>query len=202
MEQAALSPLAVWDSFYVIVGSSAAALTGLQFVVIVLGAEADTAGSATTRAFGTPTVVHFCAVLFVAAVLSAPWHALSSVGLVLGACGVAGVAYALQVVRHARRQTAYVPVFEDWLWHGVLPLIGYGALLFAAAFLRRHPASASTMHGILPRTSRSIDGRDQRKMGSRTEHTTNLTPTRPIQDESSFQQGGADICDGDAYNSQ
>src|SRR5438034_1279313 len=28
------SPLAAWESFYVIVGSSAAALTGLQFVVI------------------------------------------------------------------------------------------------------------------------------------------------------------------------
>src|SRR4051812_768692 len=31
--------LAAWESFYVIVGSSAAALTGLQFVVIALIAE-------------------------------------------------------------------------------------------------------------------------------------------------------------------
>jgi hypothetical protein len=56
-----LSPLGAWESFYVIVGSSAAALTGLQFVVIVLGAEVNALGLPTTRAFGTPTIVHFCA---------------------------------------------------------------------------------------------------------------------------------------------
>jgi hypothetical protein len=65
---------AAWESFYVIIGSSAAALTGLQFVVIVLGAERKALGDGeTTRAFATPTVVHFCAVLLVAAILSAPW---------------------------------------------------------------------------------------------------------------------------------
>jgi hypothetical protein len=93
MEEAVLSPLTQWESFYVIVGSSAGALTGLQFVVIALIAEAEAAASMQeVRAFGTPTVVHFCAVLFVSAVLSAPWHALSSAGLALDACGVAGLA--------------------------------------------------------------------------------------------------------------
>ena len=33
------SPIAAWESFYVIVGSSGAALTGLQFVVIALTTE-------------------------------------------------------------------------------------------------------------------------------------------------------------------
>ena len=37
MEPTAVSLRAAWESFYVIIGSSAAALTGLQFVVIVLG---------------------------------------------------------------------------------------------------------------------------------------------------------------------
>jgi hypothetical protein len=36
MEQVALPMLAKWESFYVIVGSSAGALTGLQFVVSLL----------------------------------------------------------------------------------------------------------------------------------------------------------------------
>jgi hypothetical protein len=139
--EGALSPLAAWESFYVIIGSSAAALTGLQFVVIVLGAEMNALGGMpATRAFGTPTIVHFCAVLLVAAILSAPWHALSSAALGLGACGIGGFAYAVTVVRQARRQTAYVPVFEDWLWHGALPLIAYAALVAAAVPLRRHPA--------------------------------------------------------------
>ena len=141
--QHAPSPLAAWESFYVIVGTSAAALTGLQFVVIVLGAEVNALGGApVTRAFGTPTIVHFCAVLLVSAILSAPWHSLSSAALGLGACGAAGVVYAVAVVRQARRQTDYAPVLEDWLWHGAFPFTAYAALLGAAvALLRRNPVA-------------------------------------------------------------
>ncbi|MFL5803937.1 MAG: hypothetical protein ACJ8CR_19610 [Roseiflexaceae bacterium] len=141
MEQAVVSPLAAWESFYVIIGSSSAALIGLQFVVIVLSAEMRALGSSsTTRAFATPTIVHFCAVLFISAILSAPWSALSSAALALGACGVAGFVYAVMVVRHTRRQKDYVPVLEDWVWHGALPLIAYAALLGAAVFLQGNPA--------------------------------------------------------------
>ncbi len=73
MDTNGLSALAAWESFYVIIGSSAAALTGLQFVVIVLGAEARTVrGPETVNAFGTPTIVHLCAALLVSAILSVP----------------------------------------------------------------------------------------------------------------------------------
>ena len=136
-------PLAAWESFYVIVGSSAAALTGLQFVVIVLGAESEAVGDLRTiSAFGTPTVVHFCAVLLISALLSAPWHGLSFAALALGACGVAGVVYTVINARRARRQTGYVPVLEDWIWHFTLPLVAYAALPIAAACLRGHPEPA------------------------------------------------------------
>jgi hypothetical protein len=110
-------------------------------VVITLGAEMNTPGSSTAvGAFGTPTIVHFCAVLLIAAILSAPWSARASADIALGVGGVAGLAYALLVVRRARRQTAYVPVFEDWIWHNVLPLIAYTALLLAALLLQLYPA--------------------------------------------------------------
>jgi len=140
MEQGVVSPLVAWESFYVIVGSAAAALTGLQFVVMTLSAGMNTRGGETvTNAFSTPTIVHFCAVLFISAIVSAPWPALSSVRLVLGAGGVAGLAYALIVVWRMQRQTLYVPVFEDWLFHVVLPLIAYATLLVAAIFLESYP---------------------------------------------------------------
>jgi hypothetical protein len=133
-------PLASWEAFYVIVGSSAAALTGLQFVVIVLGADLNTLGGMPAiRAFGTPTIVHFCAVLLISVLVSAPWHGRSGAGLALGVCGMAGVAYMIMVVRHARRQAIYVPDLEDWTWHGVLPLVAYAALLGAAIVFLRHP---------------------------------------------------------------
>jgi hypothetical protein len=143
LQEVALSPLGAWESFYVIVGSSAAALTGLQFVVIVLGAEMNAIGGGqAVRAFATPTIVHFGAVLLISAILSAPWHSLSNAGLVLAACGLGGTAYVINIVRHARRQKDYKPVLEDWLWHFSFPLLAYATLLVAALLLRSHPVAA------------------------------------------------------------
>jgi hypothetical protein len=135
-------PFVAWESFYVIVGSSAAALTGLQFVVITLGAEKRAGNSGTTRAFGTPTVVHFCAVLLVAAILSAPWPAVFGAAIALAGCGVAGAIYVVFVISHTRRQTTYRPVLEDWLWHCLSPLIAYSTLVIAAATLPRSHTSS------------------------------------------------------------
>ena len=133
-----MDELVAWRGFYSIVGASAATLTGLQFVVMVLGAQVNVVGSAsTTRAFGTPTIVHFCVAIFISAVMSAPWRGLTSIALALGVCGAAGIVYAFFVVRHARRQTSYAPVAEDWIWHCGLPLIAYGMLLAGAIVLRR-----------------------------------------------------------------
>jgi hypothetical protein len=139
--QEAIAPqLAAWESFYVIVGSSAGALTGLQFVVMALVADSERRSTMReVNAFGTPTVVHFCAALFVAAILSAPWHSLRSAGLGIGICGVAGVIYSLLIFRRARRQSGYKPVLEDWIWHTALPPLAYGSMAVAATVLRRHP---------------------------------------------------------------
>lgn len=133
METSAHSLLGSWESFYVIVGSSAAALTGLQFVVIALVADTPGFGTAdSVAAFGTPTVVHFCLCLFLSALLSAPWPTLTPVIWLLLAAAVAGVLYTLIVLRRARRQTGYQAVAEDWLWHAILPLCAYGSLIGAA----------------------------------------------------------------------
>ncbi len=140
IEEAARSPLAAWESFYVVVGSSGAALTGLQFVSIAI--IAGSRRRSTLReisAFGTPTIVHFCGVLLVSALVSAPWHGLTRLALALGACGVAGVVYGLITVKRARQQTGYRPVFEDWLWHAGLPIFAYSVLVISAVLLPGHP---------------------------------------------------------------
>jgi hypothetical protein len=147
MEQGGLIPLRAWESFYVIVGSSAGALTGLQFVVIVLGAEMNMLSEPASRAFSSPTIVHFCAVLLISAILSAPWQALLSVALAIGACGGVGVIYALMVIRHTRRQKVYVPVFSDWVWHVGLPLLAYGLLLASSLMLQRNPSGSLIVIG-------------------------------------------------------
>src|SRR5438067_11603141 len=89
------TPLARWDTFYVIVGSAAAALTGLQFVVIAIAADSRfrSATPETVDAFGTPNIVHFSAVLLASALLTAPWPSLRSVAITMGAGALAGVVY-------------------------------------------------------------------------------------------------------------
>jgi len=136
-------PLAGWENFYVIVGSSAAALTGLQFVVVTLIADKEArTGTTELRAFATPTVVHFCAALLISAIASAPWQELSGPAVALVICGVLGVIYAGMIIRRARRATNYKAVLEDWIWHAALPLLAYAALLVAALALPHRPAGS------------------------------------------------------------
>src|SRR5438874_10593707 len=145
MQEAVLAPLATWQNFYVIIGSAAATLTGLLFVVATLFARVRVRVSSPGEAFATfntPNVVHFCAALLVAAILSAPWQALWNAGLLLGLSGLGGMIYVVIVLRRARRQTDYQPVLEDWLWHTIFPLVSYTALLVAAILLPGHPAPA------------------------------------------------------------
>jgi hypothetical protein len=129
--------LPVWQNFYVIVGSSGAALIGLQFVVMALIASARRSPPAeTVHAFGTPTVVHLAAALIVAGIMSAPWPLLLPLSIALIICSLGGLAYCAMVVRLARRQTAYKPVWEDWLWYTTLPCGMYAILAAAAALLQ------------------------------------------------------------------
>src|SRR6266852_1896030 len=145
MQEALLSPLATWHNFYSIIGTAAATLTGLLFVVITLIAGVRVRASSPSSGiavFSTPNVWHFGAALLVAAILSAPWQALWTAGLLLGLAGLGGATYVIIVLRRARRQTDYEPVLEDWLWHTVLPLVSYTGLVVAALLLQGYPAPA------------------------------------------------------------
>src|SRR4051812_8548695 len=95
-----ISELAGWDSFYVIVGSAAAALIGLQFVVIALIAERPPLRAAEAgAAFGTPTIIHFSAALLLSALLRVPWQAIAPAAGLLGLMGLGGATYVIVVAR-------------------------------------------------------------------------------------------------------
>lgn len=133
-----MTALTGWQNFYVIVGSSAGALIGLQFVVLSLIVErpAVRTNAQAGQAFATPTIVHFTAVLVLAALMSAPWAGAGAVTIVWGAGGAGGIVYEVLVIRRMRQQTLYKPVFEDWLFHTVLPLVAY-VILGASAYAGR-----------------------------------------------------------------
>jgi hypothetical protein len=145
----ALIPLHEWESFYVIIGSSAAALTGLMFVVIAVVADAGprATNSLGIATFVTPTIIHFCAALLISAILSAPWHEHLAIQIALGACGIIGFVYSLMILGGTRRVTNYKMVLEDWAWHVVLPLVAYSAIVGTAMVFARYTVFGLFMAG-------------------------------------------------------
>jgi hypothetical protein len=137
--------LSRWQSFYTIMGTAAATLTGLMFLVITLVAGLETQTAALDvgiSAFNTPTVVHFGAVLLIAGLLSAPWQSFASVGLLLGLASLGMVIYLLVVMRQMRRVPGYAVPWTDWLWYMALPLGAYLILMVFALALPAQPALA------------------------------------------------------------
>jgi hypothetical protein len=143
-----MTPLAGWENFYVIIGSSAGALIGLQFVVMALIANLPrtAAQGDAGNAFATPNIVHFGTALLISGLLTAPWHSMNTPTTLLGVLGLCGVAYSLIVARRMQLQTLYRPVFEDWLCHAILPFIGYAMLATSGYEARLH--TYGSMFGI------------------------------------------------------
>ena len=139
--QEAPHPFGAWEGFYVIVGTSAAALTGLQFVVITLVKEAwREPSTGEIGAFATPTIFHFCAALLVSAILTAPWPGFLGPRLIIGGSGLAGIIYQAFVLWRATHSTRYKMVLEDWIWHVTLPAFAYLVMVAGGFTLDDHSA--------------------------------------------------------------
>ncbi len=129
--------LASWNSYYVMIGSSTAALTGLMFVVITLASGREqTASAEGISTFSTPTVVHFSCVLFTAASMAAPFRSLVPIALLTGAVGAFGLIVSIRIAVRTARLQNYRADGEDWMWHVVLPIVAYAVVTLAALTLR------------------------------------------------------------------
>jgi hypothetical protein len=137
--------LSSWQNFYMIMGTAAATLTGLMFVVTTLIAGIDThlaTLNAAVSAFNTPIVVQFGAILLLAGILSAPWQSFASLRLLLGLVGLGMVFYSIVVLRRMWRVPHYQSTREDWLWYLALPLLAHLLFIVAAVMLAGNPAPA------------------------------------------------------------
>ena len=138
-----LPPLEGWNNFYVIVGSSAAGLTGLTFVVIALASDANMVRLSGLRTFITPIVMHFGSALWIAALLCIPGHTSVSLLSCMSVTGVILAGYgAITTWRMYRGRREYRPMLEDWIWNALLPSLCYLALLTAGVLLVSHPLPA------------------------------------------------------------
>jgi hypothetical protein len=151
MQGSELPLLSQWQNFYMLIGTAAATLTGLMFVVTTLIAGVDAHLStlnAAVSAFNTPTVVHFGTVLLLAGILSAPWQTFSSLSLPLGMVGLGMAFYSIIVLRRMRRVPQYQSTLEDWTWYMAFPLIATILLLIAAFVLPKNPVPALYIIGL------------------------------------------------------
>jgi hypothetical protein len=150
---AALPLIEGWDNFYVIVGSSAAGLTGLTFVVIALAADAHAVRLSGLRAFVTPIVMHFGSALWIAALMCIPGQTDISLSACIAVTGAILAAYAAATVyRMYRGRREYRPAVEDWIWNATVPLLCYLALLLAGVWALRQPAAALYVIGAVALT--------------------------------------------------
>jgi hypothetical protein len=122
--------LSAWAAFFTTTGSSAAALTGLMFVVITLVRDFERAASEDgIGGFSTPTVVHFSFALLISALLCAPWPRTGFPGGLVAAVGIGGIVVAARAGLRMLRMSNYVPDAEDRFWYVVAPLVAYAVLL-------------------------------------------------------------------------
>ncbi len=89
-----------WETFYLVLGTSAAALVGVMFIVATLGAEiAFEQVDRGTIVYQTPTVFHLGAIVAVSALALVPEHLTSIVAALIALPGIGGLAYSVLTIR-------------------------------------------------------------------------------------------------------
>jgi hypothetical protein len=121
-----------WHDFYVLVGTAGATLLALLFVAASIGAgfltEERQLG---TRTFMSPVVVHFASVFFLSALALCPWHQAEFFAVLIGIAALTGAIITTHITIQVVR-TDMTNAIEDYLAYGLLPGLGYLALLAAA----------------------------------------------------------------------
>jgi len=81
------------------------------------------------------------------AIANVPWNGLIAAAVLWGLVGLCGAVYVIAVARRMRVQRAYQPVFEDWLFHVLLPCAAYIALALSGYLALPHIRPALLLLG-------------------------------------------------------
>jgi hypothetical protein len=128
----AVDALKEWHDFYVLVGTAGATLLALLFVAVSLGVGFLTEErQSAADTFMSPVVVHFTSVFFLSAVALCPWHQAKFFAALIGVTALIGATLSTYITVRVVR-TDMTNYLEDYLAYGLLPGLGYFALLAAA----------------------------------------------------------------------
>jgi hypothetical protein len=134
-----------WQAFYQLTGEVAGTLVGLMFIAISLTRnslvfeqlDSDAAAAAGIRTFATPTILHFCAVVAVAAICCIPTHTTLSLSICLDAIGLGGMIFTYTTYTGLRERARRVAVKQImWIWHLRFPSFCYALVLASGLLLR------------------------------------------------------------------
>lgn len=136
-----------WSNFYYLVGSAAAGLIGLMFVVITLTSGLDRSRALRAQAmYMTPTIVHFGAVFTMSAVTMAPGLGAEGAAMAFGLVSALGLACAGRALIGFRRpRTGEPPHWSDFWLYAALPAGLYFGLAVASAGVWARAAWASLL---------------------------------------------------------
>lgn len=145
--------LQAWETFYLVVGTSAGALVGVMFIVATLTAEiAIDQINRGTIVYQNPTVFHFGAIVAVSALALVPEHLLAAVAVLIPAAGIAGLVYAgLTLRRISEPYEFYEATPSDYLFFGALPGLSYmlmiagGIMVFSVPDVAAETIGAGTL---------------------------------------------------------
>ena len=115
-----------WETFYLLIGTSAAALVGVMFIVTTLTAEieADTINRGVVI-YQNPLVFHLGAIFAASAVILVPDHDIVR-AVLLAALGIAGFIYSVRtLLRIFEPYEFYEPTIWDKLFYGFAPCLLY-----------------------------------------------------------------------------
>lgn len=142
-----------WSSFFALVGSAAASLSGLLFVVVTLmsGVERSRALRA-TGIYMTPIMLNFAVVLAGGALALVPQRHAEATAPLIGLAGLAGLAAAIRtmvgVVDFSRGVDR--PHWSDFWCYGALPGVLYlGLIADAAGLFQASPTAVLVLAGLL-----------------------------------------------------
>lgn len=127
-----------WHDYFFMIGSSAAALIGLMFVVVTLTAGRDRNElERGKKLYTSPIVMHLAVVLVLSGGAIAPPLGADLFGISSAAVGVIGAAICTRNavgISRTRISGADNTSFDTW-WYGVAPALVYAALAAGAAGL-------------------------------------------------------------------
>jgi hypothetical protein len=129
-----------WQDYYLLIGTAAAALIGLLFVVVTLtrGRELDSIERG-QKLYMTPILFHLGGILLLSGLGMSPVVTPELFGTANGIVALMGFVACVRIARGIHQRPVSPTTDYDMWWYGIIPAGAYVVLLTASAALARWP---------------------------------------------------------------